>query len=190
MSIVFRGSLKAVWFGPCRLQSVGVLFFCCCFFGSFLGVVGNTFEFSFFVSLLVGCCFFFLVLASTHRCEPNVFFHNESGFICFQPLWNRQFLLPQEGRIEKPPLIPQAAVGENRHDGMSRPQLARQPDGAGDVDPRRTPHAEQKKRSLRPQQIKNVGARRGLFVWGLGGVCGGVVCVLGFGGFFGVLLFF
>ena len=54
---------------------------------------------------------------------------------------DRQALLAQERRVEQLALIARAVVAEHRHDGLARPQLARQPDRAGDVDAGRAAHA-------------------------------------------------
>src|SRR5262245_52401201 len=46
----------------------------------------------------------------------------------------RQVLLAQEGRIEELGLIALAAVGQDGHHRLARPEVAREPHGAHDVD--------------------------------------------------------
>ncbi len=55
-----------------------------------------------------------------------------------EPPRHRQPLPPQEIRVEQLGLIARAAVAEDGHDGVDKPQFPGEADGAGDVDAART----------------------------------------------------
>src|SRR5215470_9974184 len=59
-----------------------------------------------------------------------------------QPRRHGKALRAQELRIEQLRLIARAEVGENGDDGVARPHVFGEPDGAGDVDPGRAAHAQ------------------------------------------------
>ena len=63
--------------------------------------------------------------------------HLGSAALRLEPCGDRQVLLAQEGRVEQLRGVARAGIAKKRHDRVARPELARKPDRAGDVDPRR-----------------------------------------------------
>src|SRR5438445_9787708 len=59
-----------------------------------------------------------------------------------EPFGRCESLGAQEFGVVEPRLITRAGIAEDRHDGLAWPQLAREADGAGDIDARRQAEAE------------------------------------------------
>src|SRR5262245_28946465 len=67
--------------------------------------------------------------------DASRFFERDlEGRSAFQPRGYRQAFAAQKIRVEEPRLIACAVIGQDRHDGVPRPKVARKPDRARHVD--------------------------------------------------------